>query len=144
MSSDKSTGTTSRRQFLQRVSFGAVSMCLGQAYAQPVLEPSDVLPMGNWLEYRQANYTGNPILVHLRIGYERVVLMPEDVTLEGEQSSLPGCEIIVEGNLVGFYPTSVFDRQPIRFVGSRTADIYELRVRASSDGIRQPLQINRQ
>lgn len=102
-----------------------------------------VLPMGQWLEFRQARYGSKPILLHLRTGYERAVLMPEPVRLRDQESSLPGSAVVIDGHVVGFYPTKTFKRQPIWFVGLETGNKYELLVRASPQGIRQPLEITR-
>jgi hypothetical protein len=105
--------------------------------------PSSVQPMGEWLEFRQARYVDKPILLHLRSGYERAVLMPERIGLLDDGQSLPGCAVVIDTDVVGFYPTRTFKRTPIKFVGLETGKIYELRVRASPEGMRQPLQITR-
>ena len=102
-----------------------------------------VKPQGEWLEFRQARFVNKPILLHLRQGYERAVLMPEPIRLENASQTLPGCAIAIDTDVVGFYPTKTFARKPIRFVGLNTGTVYELRVRASPEGIRQPLQITR-
>lgn len=102
-----------------------------------------VKPQGEWLEFRQARFADEPILLHLRQGYERAVLMPEPIRMEDESQTLPGCAVAIDTDVVGFYPTRTFARKPIRFVGLNTGTVYELRVRASPEGIRQPLQITR-
>lgn len=102
-----------------------------------------VLPMGNWIEYRQAQYRGTPILVHLRIGYERAILMPEAVWIQNPEPGLPGCDVVVNNDIVGFYPTRYFTRRAVKLVGEDSGDTYELLVSASVSGVRQPLQINR-
>jgi hypothetical protein len=117
--------------------------CLGlqPTQAQQSLESGAVLPMGEWLEFKQVTFTGSPILLHLRTGYERAVLFPESVRLENSNRKLPGCEIFLDNEIVGFYPTLNFKGEIVRLVGSETGDVYELHVRSSTVGIRQPLQI---
>lgn len=105
--------------------------------------PGRVKPQGEWLEFRQTRFVNKPILLHLRQGYERAVLMPEPIRLESESQTLPGCAVEIDTDVVGFYPTQTFTRKPIRFVGLRSGTVYELQVRASPEGIRQPLQITR-
>ena len=105
--------------------------------------PEQVKSQAEWLEFRQTRFVNKPILLHLRQGYERAVLMPERIRLENDSQTLPGCAVEIDTDVVGFYPTQAFARKPIRFVGLSTGTIYELRVRASPDGIRQPLQITR-
>lgn len=105
--------------------------------------PDRVEPKGEWIEFRQTRFANKPILLHLRVGYERAVLMPEPIRLENESQTLPGCAVEIDTDVVGFYPTKVFARMPIRFVGLSSGTVYELKVRASPEGIRQPLQITR-
>lgn len=114
-----------------------------QATPADNLDPSSVRPMGEWLEFRQARYVDKPLLLHLRSGYERAVLMPEPIGLLDNGQSLPGCAVEIDTDVIGFYPTRSFKRTPIKFVGLDTGKIYELRVRASPEGMRQPLQITR-
>lgn len=96
-----------------------------------------------WLEFRQTRFNDQPILLHLRRGYERAVLMPEPIRLQDDSQVLPGCAVQIDTDVVGFFPTETFARQSIKFVGLETGTVYDLRVRASPDGIRQPLQITR-
>ncbi len=102
-----------------------------------------VKTQGEWLEFRQTRFVNKPVLLHLRQGYERAVLMPEPIRLENESQTLPGCAVEIDTDVVGFYPTKTFARKSIRFVGLSSGTVYELRVRASPEGIRQPLQITR-
>ena len=124
-------------------------LCLPFTYSQAEVNGSsadiltDVRPMGEWVEFRKARYGGSPILLHLRSGYERAVVMPEPIRLLDETQTLPGCAVEIDTDVVGFFPTRNFTRQPIRFVGLQSGTVYELRVRASPQGIRQPLQITR-
>ena len=105
--------------------------------------PRQLQPQKEWLEFRQTRFDNKPVLLHLRQGYERAVLMPEPIRLENDSQILPGCAVAIDTDVVGFYPTKTFARKPIRFVGLNTGTVYELRVRASPEGIRQPLQITR-
>lgn len=95
------------------------------------------------MEFRQTRFNDKPILVHLRQGYERAVLMPEPIRFEDESQTLPGCAVEIDTDVVGFFPVQSFPRKPIRFVGLTTGTVYELRVRASPQGMRQPLRITR-
>lgn len=112
-------------------------------HAQESLYSGAVMPMGEWLAFKQTRFNGAPILLHLRTGYERAVLMPEVIRLENPDQLLPGCEIYIDTDVIGFYPTQEFQRKPVRFVGVDSGTIYELRVRASASGMRQPLQVMR-
>lgn len=113
------------------------------AQSQPEITRDDVQPMGQWFDFRQARYGSNGVLLHLRTGYERAVLMPEPIELKAGQSSLPGCDVEIDSDVIGFYPTRSFKRQSIKFVGLESGAVYELKVRSSTAGIRQPLQISR-
>lgn len=101
----------------------------------------EVKPMGNWLEYRQADYKGNPLIIHLRTGYERAVLFPEPVRLNDPDQTLPDCDLVLDEELLGFYPKRSFKRQTLKLTGSESGTEYVLVVQASPYGIRQPLQI---
>lgn len=98
---------------------------------------------GEWTQFRKARYADEPLLLHLRNGHERAVLMPEPIRLLDETQSLPGCAVEIDTDVVGFFPTHSFDREPIRFVGERSGTVYELRVRASPNGVLETLQIAR-
>lgn len=113
------------------------------AYSQLALTEGTVAPMGQWLEYREARYNGNPLLVHLRTGYERAIVMPEPVMLDTSEQNLPGCEVVIDGDVVAFYPTETFTRRSIIVVGHESGIRYDLRVRASTQGIRQPMRLTR-
>ena len=121
----------------------SVSTYSGVAYSQQALNDGTVAPMGKWLEYKEARYNGNPLLVHLRTGYERAIIMPEPVTLDSPGQSLPGSEIVIDGNIVAFYPTQTFTRRSIIVVGQESGIRYDLRVRASTQGLRQPMRLSR-
>jgi len=123
------------------ISFG--SGFIRSASAQQALQEGHVEPMGKWLEYRETQYTGEPIVVHLRTGYERAIVLPEPVVLSDVTQVLPGTEMIIDGSVVSFYPTRIFKRHKIIFVGKRSGSVYDLRIRASASGMRQPMRINR-
>lgn len=114
------------------------------ANSQEALRNGTVAPMGQWLEYREANFRGNPIFVHLRTGYERAIVMPEPVKQRDSAQQLPGSEILIDDNIVAFYPTITFSRRSVVFVGLETGTLYDLRIRASTQGMRKPMRINRQ
>lgn len=110
-------------------------------YAQPILSRDEVSPTGGWLDARKALFTGEPILLHLRVGHERALLMPEPVRLSDTDHQSSGYEADISEDIVRLYPLSHFDRETIRLTGLDTGTEYVLRVRASAFGIRQPLQI---
>ncbi|NND92792.1 MAG: hypothetical protein HKN42_18195 [Granulosicoccus sp.] len=130
------------------VSFSA---CISTSHAQQTKPDhsesnaagDDVVPMAEWLEFRKARYVTRPILLHLLNGHERAVLMPEPIRLLDEEQSLPGCAVAIDHDVIGFFPTRTFPRKPIKFLGLDSGTVYELRVRASPDGMQQPLQITR-
>lgn len=111
--------------------------------AQNSASRHSVVPMGEWLNYIETRYTGNAVLLHLRTGYERAVLMPEPVRLKDGEAPLPGCDLAIDREIIGFYPTRTFGRTSIRFIGLNSGIEYQLLVRASPLGIRQPLEITR-
>ena len=110
-------------------------------HARPNLSRGEVSPTGQWLDARKALFTGEPILLHLRVGHERALLMPEPVRLSDTDRQSSGYEADISDDVVRFYPLSHFDRETIRLTGLDTGTEYVLRVRASAFGIRQPLQI---
>jgi len=115
----------------------------GIVLAQEALRNGTVAPMGKWLEYRNTTHRGSPILVHLRIGYERAIVFPEPVKLANTGRTLPGCEIIINEDVVAFYPTRKFARQSVILTGTLTGTEYEISIRASTKGMRQPMRIER-
>ncbi len=122
---------------LSLLSFGVSTI----THAQPNLSREEISPTGQWLDARYALFTGEPILLHLRIGHERALLMPEPVRLSDTDYQSSEYETDINGDVVRFYPLSHFDRKNIRLIGLDTNTEYVLRVRASAFGIRQPLQI---
>lgn len=100
-------------------------------------------PMGQWLAFEETDFTGNPVSVHLRTGYERAVIMPEPVIAHANNPLLPKAEVFVEKRVVGFYPEQSFNVRLIKFVGVNSGSVYELLIESSANGTRQPLKINR-
>ena len=121
----------------------ALGLACPPSMAQQVITPGDDRSSLEWLDFKQARYIGKPILVHLRSGYERAVIFPEPIQLSDPLQSLPGCAVAIENEVVGFFPTHTFRRTSIKFSGLNTGIVYELRVRASHQGIEQVLQISR-
>lgn len=110
-----------------------------------------VIPMGEWAEYKKATYSGNPVIVHLRTGYENAVIFPEPVNIRSidnklvrneSQMSLPNCVIEINVDTVGFSPLRRFTEQRVTLRGADTGIIYDLLVSSSPNGSRQPLEIN--
>lgn len=90
---------------------------------------------------RQVPFRGTPILVHLKVGYERAIGFPEPVTLFTDADpALPGCVVTVDGDLVGFYPEAGFTRRPF-FLFGESGTRYELSIRASNTGMSGTLQL---
>ena len=118
-------------------------MLCSHVIAQESLESGKVAPIGKWLEYTEIDFNEEPILVHLRTGYERPIIFPEPVVASDEKQTLPGTEIVIDGNIVAFYPTISFGRSAVVFVGVETGTVYDVGIRASTEGIRQPMRINR-
>jgi len=69
--------------------------------------------------------------------------MPEPVELVSPREELPGCAVEVHSDVVGLFATQDFDRRPITFKGLQSGDNYVFRIRASKQGLRRPLQVNR-
>ena len=121
----------------------ATATLCSSVVAQEALERGEVEPMGEWAEFHQMRFVFAPILLHLRTGYERAVLMPEPVELQGANDTLPGSEIVIDEEVVGFYPTINFSQHTLILVGLSSGTVYELSVKASPTGTRQPVQISR-
>ncbi len=126
-----------RLLLLSMLSFTASTV----THAQPDLKREEVSPTGQWLDATKARFTGRPILLHLRTGHERALLMPEPVRLADSDHQSSGYEADINGDVVRFYPLSEFDRESIHLIGLDTDTEYVFRVRASAFGIRQPLKI---
>ena len=69
--------------------------------------------------------------------------MPEPVTLQGDLEQMPGLELAYEGEVIGFYATRTFSRRPVSFIGEESGTEYRLQIRASENGIVEPLEIVR-
>lgn len=109
---------------------------------------SKVKPMGEWAEHMTVQRDGKPLFVHLRTGYERTVKFPEPITLHtinkfavasNSQSNLPGCNIAIESDVLGFSPLRRFKQQRVSVRGIQTGIIYDLIVFSSPNGKRQPI-----
>lgn len=117
--------------------FGSVAL----AQTPPGISRDEVVPTGQWLEARKALFTGAPILLHLRTGHERALLMPEPVRIADAEHQFSAYQVDIAGDTVRFYPLTHFDREPIHLTGLETGTAYTLQIRASAFGIRQPLQV---
>lgn len=113
------------------------------AHAQAELATDGIISEAEWLEFKQAKYADEAILLHLKTGQARAVIWPEPIELLDSTQTLPGCAVEIDNDVVGFFPTSDFNRTSIRFLGLETQTIYELQIRASEKGIEEPLQITR-
>lgn len=100
-----------------------------------------VEPVEDWAQYKKVHFRGKPVLVHLRTGYQRPVIMPEPVDPADPASIPAGCKISVEAEIVMFSPASHFTRQTITFVGRNSGIQYQLKVRSSVKGKRIPIHI---
>lgn len=105
------------------------------------MDHKKIVPTGQWVDSRKALYNWQPILLHLRTGHERALMMPERVRLSDPDHQSAGYEVDISDNVVRFYPKNHFDRESIRLTGLDSGINFEIRVRASAFGIRQPLQI---
>lgn len=112
--------------------------------AQQAVEQGKVQLMDPNLPMKTVPYQGERLLFHMRTGIERAIVFPEPVLLVRSNPRLPGCDIVVDYDVVGFYPTQEFERENIQFVGLTTGYTYELGVRASSEGFLQPMRLTRQ
>lgn len=99
--------------------------------------PVDIKP------FKQARYTGTAILIHLPTNTARALVMPEPVTLQGNPDQMPGVELAFERAVVGFFATRTFDRREVSFIGVESGVEYRLQIRASENGIVEPLEIVR-
>ncbi len=90
---------------------------------------------------REVPFRGDPILVHLKVGYERAIAFPEPVTLNTPADpALPGCEVTVDRDLVAFYPKMSFTRRTFSLSG-QSGTRYELSIRASNSGMSDTLKL---
>ena len=126
-----------RLLLLSMLSFTASTL----SHAQTELTREEVSPTGQWLNATEARFAGTPILLHLRTGHERALLMPEPVRLADSDHRSSGYETDIKGNVVRLYPLSKFGRESVRLIGLETDTEYVFRIRASAFGIRQPLKI---
>jgi hypothetical protein len=101
----------------------------------------DVEPVATWSSFKQIQYHGKPIRLHLLAGYGRAIMLPESVTLLPPDDVLPGCDITIDDATVEIYPRGRFNRSRLRLIGADTGTIYEFQVRASMEGRRRSLKI---
>jgi hypothetical protein len=119
--------------------FFALSALIATASAQQALDDFVLVPEG--APIRDIPFRGDPILVHLKIGHERAIAFPEPVTLNSTSDpALPGCEVTVDGELVGFYPRESFTRRTFSLTG-QSGTRYDLSIRASSAGMAGTLKL---
>jgi len=119
--------------------FFALLTTLVSASAQEVPNGFVLVPEG--APIRDVPFRGDPILVHLKIGYERAIAFPEPVTLNTQSDpALPGCVVTVDGDLVGFYPGEIFTRRIFSLTGL-SGTRYELSIRASGAGMSGTLKL---
>ncbi len=95
----------------------------------------------NDARFRVVNVMDGRILIHLKNGHERIIAFPEMVELMPDPSTLPDCNIVLDKNVVAFYPTRTFKRLSLKLIGLETSTVYELGVRSSAAGITQPLKL---
>lgn len=91
--------------------------------------------------FKQARYQGTAILIHLPTNAARALVMPEPVVLQGDPEQMPGVQLAYEGFVVGFFATRDFTRRGVSFVGQDSGTLYQLQIRASENGIVEPLEI---
>lgn len=111
-------------------------MTLATASAQDITDDFVLVPEGSPI--REVPFRGKPILVHLRVGFERAIAFPEPVSLTGP--ALPGCEVRIDRDLVGFYPSKGFTRRVFALTGL-SGTRYELSIRASKEGMSNTLKL---
>ena len=107
----------------------------GEATGQELAEPTPIQL------FKKAQYAGTALLIHLPTNTARALVMPEPVRLQGDPEQMPGVEIAFEGDVVGFFARQEFARRLVSFVGLESGTEYQLRIRASKDGIAEPLEI---
>jgi len=114
-------------------------MTLVTASAQDITDDFILVPEGSPI--REVPFRGKPILVHLRVGYERAIAFPEPVSLTSSvDPALPGCQVRIDRDLVGFYPSKDFTRRVFTLTG-QSGTRYELSIRASKEGMSNTLKL---
>lgn len=93
--------------------------------------------------FRVVTVSGERLLLHLKNGHERIVAFPEAIELSPERPTLPDCDIVLDKEVVAFYPTRTFERVSLKFIGVNSGTVYELGIRSSGDGMLQPLKLVR-
>ncbi len=119
--------------------FLALFATLNTAGAQERTNNFVLVPEG--APIREVPFLGDPILVHLKVGFERAIAFPEPVTLTTQSDpALPGCEVSIDRDLVGFYPSESFKRRVFTLTGE-SGQRYELSIRASTAGMSDTLRL---
>lgn len=114
-------------------------MTLVAASAQEITDDFILVPEGSPIQ--EVPFRGKPILVHLRVGFERAIAFPEPVSLTNPADpALPGCQVRIDRDLVGFYPSKDFTRRIFTLTGQSGAR-YELSIRASQQGMSNTLRL---
>ena len=96
-----------------------------------------------WARFKSVRFSGKPIQVHLRTGYQRPIIMPEPIRLADPETLLPDCAIEVDIEVVAFSPAKHFKRHTIEFIGESSGTRYLLRVHSSESGYRIPISITK-
>ena len=126
---------------------GLVGLYVPDAHAQSSVsdlskttsqEPVEPIPITS---FKKAQYAGTALLIHLPTNIARALVMPEPVRLQGDLAQMPGVELAFEGDVIGFFARQEFARRLVSFVGLESGTEYQLRIRASKDGIAEPLEI---
>lgn len=110
-------------------------------YAQTDLQNNSIQTMDTNLTLRDVRFSGERILVHLKVGHERAIVFPEPIELVDTQLQLPGSKIVIDVDVIGFYPQETFKRVNVRLLGLESGTVYVLGVRASTEGFLQPLRL---
>jgi len=103
-------------------------------------QPVPVAPLEKWLTMQEVVAGEEPVVLHLRIGYERPLVFPEPVSVSS-RAPLPATEVTVDAELVLFAPGGAFEDERLVFIGQTSARRYELIVSASRYGSRVPVRL---
>lgn len=111
-----------------------------------------IIPMRDWAEPKVINYSGSPVALHVRTGYQRGISFPEPITLYAVnnrlisaefEGKLPGCKVDVIDNVLAFSPLQRMQPQTIAVRGNESGTIYELLISSSPIGSRHPIKVQR-
>jgi len=106
------------------------------------VRPVPVAPLEQWLAMEEVLVGDEPIVVHLRIGYERPIVFPEPVSVQS-RAPLPFTDVTLDAELVVFAPGGQLRGERLVFIGRNSAHRYELDVSASRYGSRVPIRLVR-